>query len=177
VWLAGYYMVFAAGCFNRETILFLALVYLATAWRNSETGNALVHFGAQVLIWAFAKLVLLKLYGSNPSEGGAFFESHFVHNLSVLSDPRNYGLILSCAGFAWIPAIAGYRLIRSEFVRRAFLVTIPFIISAVLVGSVLEMRIYQELLPLVLPAAILGMEGLLAHGTPTESGANGAIMT
>jgi hypothetical protein len=177
VWVACYYGLFAAGCFNRETILFLALVYLVTAWRNTETGKALLHFGAQVLIWAFAKVVLLKLYGSNPSEGGTFFEDHLVHNLSVLSDPRNYGLILSCAGFAWIPAVAGYRLIRSEFVKRAFLVTIPFILAAILVGSVLEMRIYQELLPLVLPAAILGMEGLLAHETPTETGANGAIMT
>ncbi len=177
MWVACYYTIFAAGCFNRETILFLALVYFVTAWRNTETGKTLVHFGAQVLIWAFAKLVLLTLYGSNPSEGGAFFETHLVHNLSVLGDPRNYGLILSCVGFAWIPAVAGYRLIRSEFVRRSFLVTIPFMISAVLFGSVLEMRIYQELIALVLPAAILGMEGLLVHGTPTERGANGAIMT
>lgn len=164
-----FYLIFLVGTFNRETTILLTFVYLVTAIGKDRKARIAWHCAAQVVLWLSVKYLLYRLFGSNPTEGGKFFEQHFIYNLHLISEPQHWGLFLSLGGFAWIPAVLGYRQIESDFVRRALLVTIPFLIAALIVGIILEMRIYGELLAVLLPAAVLAIKGMIIRDNRTRT--------
>jgi hypothetical protein len=161
-WRAAYYCVFLVGTFNRETTLVLTLAYALEAFGRERTRTIAMHSLSQFAVWAGVKYLLFTMYGSNPTEGGSLFEEHLAANLTLLRNPKSYPLFLSAVAIWWLPALAGYRLIRERFVKRAFLAALPFLGAAMLVGSILEVRIFGEMLAFVLPAGILALRGLMS---------------
>ncbi len=168
-WRTPFYCVFLIGTFNRETTIFLTLAYALDAFGRERPRRIAMHSLSQFAIWGGVKYILYRMYGSNPTEGGSLFEDHLAANLTLLWNPKSYPLILSAVAFWWLPAIAGYRLIRVRFVKRTFLVTLPFLAAAMMVGSILEVRVFGELLAFVLPAGILGLQGLISRNRRSET--------
>ncbi len=153
---ALYYAVFCLATFNRETSCFLTFLMLFTQWRRGRAGRLLAHAAAQFAIWAAIKVWLAWTFRDNP--GPALFENQMHGNLqSVLRllclrpDALRYLLVF---GLAW--AAVPWALPRlPPFHRRALLVAIPFLVGMSIVGNLLEVRIYGELIPLVTAPAIV----------------------
>jgi hypothetical protein len=99
------------------------------------------------------------LYSSNPGEG--FFETQLWANIGFLLTPKRYPFFLSNMGFIVIPIIFYFRLIDDHFVRRSVFVGIPFFLAMIYVADIWELRIYGELLPIMLLAFLIILEELM----------------
>jgi hypothetical protein len=161
---AMYYTVFLIGVFNRETICFLTFVYLITSIGERKPKVILLHCGLQFVLWLAIKYFLYQLYSSNPGEG--LFETQLLANIGFLLTPKRYPFFLSNMGFILIPIVFYFRLIDNDFVRRSLFVGIPFFLAMMYVADIWELRIYGELLPIMLLAFLIILEKLMG----TESG-------
>jgi len=150
-----YYAVFTVATFNRESTCFLAVVYLCTAFGRDRWAVILGHLAAQFAIWIAIKGLLFSLYG------GTTNFVHFTRNIYMLRLPATYPVLFSAFGYTWILALAGFRRIEDEFVRRACFIVPLFAGVIFVVGQLRELRLYGELIPVVVPAAILAAGGLL----------------
>lgn len=165
--------VFAVGTLNRETMLFLALVFAFTQWRIMPRRQLFMALAGLATLWVLIKLGLVWIYSDNPGPGivsidgdspsafsGSFASSRLAHNISALSSLSGVVTYASMCGFLWIPVLCWWRHIQDPFSRRAVLVTIPFLVVMAVVGNALEMRIYGELLPLWLGGAATAVQSL-----------------
>lgn len=148
-----YYPVFIIATFNRETTVFLILIYLVTAFEKNKIAPVLLHCTAQAVIWLSVKVCLAFLYANNPGPG--YFVNFFYVNLAVAANPVNIVRIASSFGFVWVAVGAYFKLITNEFVKRSLAVVVPFFIGMFIVGNITELRIYGEMLPVVLSAFLL----------------------
>ena len=98
------------------------------------------------------------MYASNPGPG--LFLNQFSNNLAILSDPLKAGLLLSNFGFVWIAVVFYFRFIKDHFVKRSLLVVFPFFCGMMIVGNLPELRIYGELIPVILSAFLLILNNL-----------------
>lgn len=150
-WL-WYYPLFILATFNRETTCFVTMMYvLASLGRDRMTTIAL-HGAVQTAIWVSIKIILAVIFADN---GQALYEPHLGVNLSLLAQPGRWPILASSMAFIWIPVLIWARHIEDQFVRRALWVTAPFLVGMLLVGNVVELRIYGELIPLYLSAGLL----------------------
>ncbi len=161
-----YYPLFLVATFNRETSCFLTAVYLFTAYGNERPRTLILHISAQIAIWGAIKLFLYRLYAGNPGDG--LLLNTVVFNLNILRHPSVYLPLLSSLGFIWIPVLIYYRRIQDAFLIRALLVVIPFIVGMSCVGALPELRIYGELIPIVLAPFLLVLRDFLAERRPGE---------
>ncbi|MBF0559330.1 MAG: hypothetical protein HQL08_11180 [Nitrospirae bacterium] len=159
-----YYPFFIIATFNRETTIFLTFICLVTAIEKNGKITLLIHCVAQLLIWAIIKKFLAVLYAGNAGPG--FFVNFFFVNLSLITHPVNAVRVASSFGFIWIGVIYYFKLITDVFVKRTLLVIFPFLIGMFIVGNVMELRIYGELIPVILSAFLL----IVNHFLHTEEG-------
>ncbi len=153
IWWA-YYLLFPLATLNRETTCFLTVVYLATALGRDKLWKIGLHCGAQLALWLAVKIPLYYLYAGNP--GGEVGKYYLVSNIvAVVSEPRRLPVLLSSLALTWVPVIVFFPLVRDRFVRRVLLVAPVFLFGMVLKANVPEIRIYGEMLPVVLPAFIV----------------------
>lgn len=156
-----YYLVFALGAWNRETICFLTFAYLFTAVGRENTRIILIHVVMQFLIWLTIKAGLYWLYANNA--GAGLFEryhsgsslSHFSSNVQLLTTPSVLLAMLSSFGFIWLFVVLRYSTIGDSFVRNALKVFWPYFIGMFLVANIDEIRVWGELFPYVVPAFAL----------------------
>jgi hypothetical protein len=148
-----YYPLFIAATFNRETTCFLTFVYLFTAIGRSPFKRVGLHCAFQLLIWLSIKYFLYQLYSENPGHG--VFATRMAHNIEFLKNPRSYSYLFSSMGFIWIPVLFYFRFIPDFFVKRSLLVLIPFMGGLFVVGNMDELRIYGEMIPVMLIAFLL----------------------
>ena len=169
-WLL-FYPVFLLATFNRETTCFLTLIYLLTSFRRArsqesgarsqesgvwpqridESSNCriivpIAHCLAQFAIWCLVKYSLSALYGGSP---------HWVHwtrNFYLLRVPSTYPIMLSVFGYTWLLVVLGFRRIQDDFVRRSLYVVPIFFAGMFIVAQIYELRLYGELIPVVLAA-------------------------
>lgn len=154
-----YYPLFIVATFNRETTVFLVFVFLFTTIEKNKVKPVLFHAFSQVLIWMLIKKYLGDLYGNNPGQG--YFINFFYINLSVATNPLNIIRMASSFGFIWVAVIFYFKLIADKFVERSLLVVFPFLLGMFIVGTITELRIYGELIPVVLSAFLLIVNNLL----------------
>lgn len=154
-----YYPVFIIATFNRETTIFLTLIYLFTAFEKNKIAPVLSHCIAQAVIWASIKMCLAALYADNPGPG--YFVNFFYVNLSLTANPVNVMRIASSCGFVWVAVVFCSKLITDEFVKRSLLVIFPFFMGMFIVGNIIELRIYGEMIPVILSAFLLIVNNLL----------------
>jgi hypothetical protein len=115
------------------------------------------------------KSCLWAAYRSNP--GGELLQGHVRQNLEFLANPHAWPLFLSNLGYLWMPVLFFRRLIPDGFARRSVLVVYPFFAAMFLVGNMYELRIYGELIPVVLPAFFLLVRaGAGGGGAPHPEG-------
>lgn len=154
-----YYPVFIIATFNRETTIFLTLIYLVTAFEKNKITPVLLHCLAQAVIWASVKMYLASFYADNPGPG--YFVNFMYVNLAMFVNPVNVVRIASSFGFAWIAVIFYFKLITDVFVKKSLIVIFPFFLGMFIVGNVIELRIYGELIPVILSAFLLIVNNLL----------------
>ena len=163
---AVYYIIFVIACFNRDSACFLTFIYLFTSLKREKLNWVIYHCCAQFIIWAIIKLVLFKLFFRNPGQN--WFEwyhmnsniTHFSTNISFLSGFRNYPFLFSNLGGIWILVFFYYRLIKIEFVKRSIFVVFPYFLGMMFVGSIYEIRIFGELIPVFLMAFLVILKEL-----------------
>lgn len=154
-----YYPLFLVATFNRETTIFLTLIYLVTAFEKKKIAPVLSHCLAQAVIWLSVKMLLAALYANNPGPGA--FVNFFYVNLALAANPVNILRIGSNFGFVWIAVIFYFKLISDKFVKKSLLATLPFFMGMFVVGNIIELRIYGEMIPVILSAFLLIVNNLL----------------
>lgn len=160
---ATFFAVFAVGCLNRETIALLAVAY------------ALVHAGrplrdwwpglaAQVSVWCAVKLALHAAFADN---SGSVVDVMLGRNLALLA-AFTPTLAAACGGLGWLLPFAWADAPR--FTRRVAFAALPFAAGMLVVANLDELRIWNELAPLLAaPVAVWIGNNLL--GRVRESGA------
>lgn len=156
-WL-GFYILFAVATINRETTLFLTFLFIITNLGQLPLKRLAGHTAVQLIIWTLIKGLLQTIYVENPGQGA--FQLTLTDNLQFLFQPGGWLWVLPNWGLTWILALIGYRHLKDPFVKRALWVIIPVFAVMMLVGKVDELRIYAELTPIVLTAALLTLQNL-----------------
>jgi hypothetical protein len=148
----GYYPLFIIATFNRETSYFLIAAYLLTNYGRHLAHHQLAHVTAQLVIWVLIKLSLYWLYLESPAR---LFSFKLTANLLALAEPLSLLTFLTNWGVLWLPILLFYRLIDDPFLRRLLLVVPLFLGVMLMVGVVTELRIYGELIPIIVPATLI----------------------
>jgi hypothetical protein len=141
-----YYPLFIVATFNRETTLFLVLVYVFTAMGKIPQRKIIFHTIIQLCIWGSIKAFLYWLYRDNPAMGYGIFELQIFKNVHKLiySEPSFLLMFLSIWGLVWVPVAIWYRRIPSVFVKRTLWVLPLIFVSIGLVGNIHEIRLSAE---------------------------------
>lgn len=153
-----YYVLFVVATFNRETTCFLTMIYFITALLGQERYRVIIqHCAAQFVIWIAIKFLMLQIYpGLELHTGdGSLFEDQIFRNLVFFSNPLSYLFFLKVMAGIWLPLLIMACWVPHVFVRRALLVLLPFMVGMYMVGLLVEIRIYGEMIPLVLTAFLL----------------------
>ncbi len=160
--LKWYYPLLVIASLNRETTYFLVLIYLITALGRQPLRTVARHAAVQSLLWLGIKTFLYWLYAGNPGFG--LIEVQFWNNFGRLAEPAALLLFLSNWGFVWVPVAVAPGLIGDAFVRRSLWVIAPFFAIMSVAGVITELRIYGELIPVLLPAFWLIVRSLFTAG-------------
>lgn len=159
-----FYPVFAVGCLNRETMIFLTLALVAVELGRRPWRGLLPHGAAQAAIWLLIKSAVAWYYQGNPGSAFELYHvgtdvPHFRTNLVLFLTPVSLLLLLSNFGFAWVILLAGRRKLSSPFLRRSLWIIPPFFLTLLIGTNVNESRLYGELIPLVMAGTLI----ILSH--------------
>jgi hypothetical protein len=146
-WLL-FYAMFVVATFNRETSCFLAVALLVVNWRDRR-GWALLHCSMLALIWLAIKMALASLYARQN-----LFELTLLSNMWILTSPYELFHSLSSLGLLWLVVLLAWREIRDRFLLRLCLVAPVFLAGMTFVANLNEIRVFGELIPVILPAAL-----------------------
>lgn len=146
-----FYPLFVIGTVNRETMIFLWVVFLIVEWGRSPKSRLAVHSVSMLGLWIGVKFLLYAAYGSNPGSALEVFHvgtqiTHLSTNLEMLISPERLLVILSTFGFLWVPVILLYSRIRDHFARRALWVAPLYVLMIIMVGNMNEVRVFGEML-------------------------------
>ncbi len=147
-----YYAIFILATFNRETSYFLTLVYLASALGIENGKTILRHIGAQAALWLGIKTALYLLFTNNPAQGAGLFELQLFRSLQQITNPGALSILARNWGMVWIFVLAWQHRIQNTFLRRGLLAVIAQLLILFLVGVIEELRIYGEIIPILLAA-------------------------
>jgi len=179
--------VFIAGTLNRETFCFITVFLMLYAWFGSGTGESrsvalrriAPHVALQAIVWFALRLWLHRLFLHNPLDHGqhsGFFDFHLAHNLKSLLNPFQWPLLLGLFGFTLPLLIHSYRWISDSALARSVAVLLPlWAVAMLVVGVVVEIRIFNELTAFVAPCVglIVWNRWVLPAGYATEPNQHG----
>jgi hypothetical protein len=154
-----YYPLFLLATFNRETSVLLSVLFLFTSAGKHPWKWIAGHIAIQAVLWTTAKLILYDLYGTTPGHG-IIIEEHLLSNLEYLTKPKYYPILLSSIGYLWIPTLLLNKYISDSFVRKTVLASLLFIPAIFYSGSILELRVYLEFIPIYLTGFLLVLQNL-----------------
>jgi hypothetical protein len=163
-----YYLLFAVATLNRETTCFLTVVYFLTAFGKTRLKPVMLHVAFQLVIWVSIKTFLYVLYQDNPGYG--LFEFSVGRNISSFAGFHFYPLFLTNLGGTWLFVLMFRRYLRDDFLRRSLIVAIPYVIGMFIVGNLFEIRIFGELIPVFLTAALLIASNMIRVGFNEPAG-------
>jgi hypothetical protein len=155
-WLL-FYPLFALATLNRETSCFLTFAFVLTSIGRAPPARIALHSLAQLALWLALKLALWKIYLRMP--GNRVFQSAVDENWEALRDPKLLAGMAVSYALLWIPLLFFYRRIEDAWLRRAVLVLVPFAIGMFFAGVFTELRIWAEMVPLVVLGALAGIAG------------------
>jgi hypothetical protein len=149
-----FYPLFVLATLNRETSLFLSLA-MAVVWHDRQPRRqTYLHLAAQVSIWVAIKAFLYWAFRSNPQIGYGLFVPQLKMNAAlVLHLPLVAATALSTWGFLWVPVLARFNRIASAELRRTLLLVPLYVGVMLVIGVMIETRIYGEMLPIVTAGA------------------------
>lgn len=197
--MAGIYACVTLAALNRETAVFLLLIValyrfgpaLDLAFTGTgapirrrlsralyairtDASPTLAHLAALTAIVAAARLLVYGIYAGNPLEtqtlvAGVFSLESFTKNLRHLGNPGYWPSLLSNFAFLWIPLLVRLRRVRPAGLRYALLVVIPWFAGMAFVGTLVEMRVFGELVSLVALAVAVMAYDIAASARTTAA--------
>lgn len=150
-----YYLLYFIATLNRETTCFLTFIFLAVFFKRIKFTNYILHLACQFVLWVGIKEALYLAFKSNP---GWLYEKHIETNINMFLEILSLNfyplinLILNFGGL-WLIVPFAFKY-APEFLRRSLFVLVPFLIGMFIVGNLYEMRIYGELLPVLVTIAL-----------------------
>jgi hypothetical protein len=149
-----FYPLFVIATLNRETSIFLTVAMVLALFDRYGWPTLGALAASQLAIWAAIKLVLYALYAQNRWMGYGLYQFQLKVNLATLYALPIKGIIaLATWGCLWLAVLVWRARIRDAFLRRNLWVVPVFIAGMFFVGFIIELRIYGEVLPIVLAAA------------------------
>ena len=171
-WL--YALVFTVCVLNKETGLLFTLVWVVSEGHKHKFKRKHLVLGVaiQVLAWALIRGGLALAFRNN---AGEMIALHLFRNARVLAVPGNWFLFRPVAD--WLVLPMGFNLLyvlgfvaslfalrrAPRFLKDAFWVALPVIVLTWLFGNVDEMRVYYELLPIVVLVLFGGLYSLMGY--------------
>jgi len=170
VWL--YAFVFAVCVLNKETALLLTLVWVTAGRHKLKLKHLALGAGLQVGLWLIVRGLLVWSFRNNP---GDMIGLHLFRNAQVLGVPGNWFLFRPVTD--WLVLPMGFNLFyvlgfvgslfalkkAPQFLKDAYWVAVPVIVLTWLFGNVDEMRVYYELLPIVMLVLLGGLYRLMGY--------------
>lgn len=163
-----YYPLFILATLNRETSVFLVLAYLLIAWKRQEPRRIAGHLLAQIGLWLAIKVLLNRLFAHSPGS----FTADMVHLNWLLLTRILHGnftfirLLPLAMGGTWILIPLAWRRQPVVFKRLLWIIP-PFIAGMTIVGVLDEVRIYNELIPILLAPALFSLYVMFFSETDT----------
>jgi len=148
-----FYPLFIAATLNRETSIFLTVVTVFVLYDRYRPQTLAALAGSQLAIWAAIKAALWMIYQENRWMGYGLYQFQLKVNVATLRDYPIKGVIaLATWGCLWLAVVIWHRRIHDMSLKRT-LWTVPVFIAGMFVaGFVIELRIYGEMLPIILAA-------------------------
>jgi hypothetical protein len=146
-----FYLFFVVGTFNRETICMAVLFLLLWRWQEAERGTGLVrlnsHILAQTALWILIKLYLHHLFAANQAEiGSNTYYYKLGYNLHAIVKPQQWPVLISVFGFT-LPLVLIYRRwMKNAAMERAIYLIAAWFAVMMMVGVIIEIRIFSELI-------------------------------
>lgn len=154
-----FYPCFVLATLARETTAFIPLLLLFVAPPELSPRRLLGHLGAQGALWLATKAALYALYRHNPGQGA--WEDTLWENLINMGQPATLLRVAGCFAFLWLPTVFMARYIDDRFTRRALWLLPVWFVAMLRVGNLYELRIFGELMTIVLPAWLVALRGVL----------------
>lgn len=174
-----YYPIFIIASFNRETSCFLTIYMLLLMLNAKPFPRLFSHVVFQAALWVVIKLFLYYLYGGNSNleyaNVGGVFKFTLMDNLAQ-NWIKTAVLLPSVYGLLWIPLGYYASYVRPYELRRALLIVPLFHLLMIIPGEVLELRIYAEMIPVVIIGVIMGVATWISnksvdhYGSPAADG-------
>ncbi|MCX6840793.1 MAG: hypothetical protein NTX53_00625 [candidate division WOR-3 bacterium] len=167
-----YALVFAVCVLNKETALLLTLVWAVSEAHKRKPRQLVVGIGLQVGFWLVVRGLLLWSFRNNPGEPIAL---HLFRNAQVIGVPGNWFRFRPVTD--WLVLPTGFNLLyvlgfvaslftlkkAPQFLKDAFWIAVPLFVLTWLFGNVDEMRVYYELLPIVVLVLFGGLYRLMGY--------------
>ena len=148
-----FFPLFVIATLNRETSIFLAVVSLFVLFDRYSWQRLGLIIGAQLVIWLAIKALLWMLYQQNRWMGYGLYQFQLKVNLATLWTYPIKGVIaLATWGCLWLAVVIWHRRIRDVYLKRTLWTVPVFIAGMMFAGFVIELRIYGEVLPIILAA-------------------------
>ncbi|MEO6709628.1 MAG: hypothetical protein ABI054_02710 [Planctomycetota bacterium] len=163
-----YYWVFPFATLNRETSLFLILIFGLTQLGKLSLWSLAQHIAVQAAIWLCIRWLLAMTFKHHPGVGD-FYADALKDNLAALRHATTWMTLSLVFGFLWLPLAIFLRWVREDFVRRALIVVPVFFAAALGLAQFDELRIYGEMLPLVVLGLACGVSGWRASRVTAPS--------
>jgi hypothetical protein len=146
-----FYLFFVLGTFNRETICMATLFLLIWRWPDRRDRKQFVglsgHVFAQAAIWIVIKLYLHHRFSGNLAEtAGASFYYKLSYNLHVIVKPQQWPVLLSIFGFTLPLVFAWRKCMNNPAMEREIYLLPAWLAVMMLVGVIIEIRIFSELI-------------------------------
>jgi hypothetical protein len=140
--LAAYYVVFALGTLNKETVLLMTLVFALVASERLPRRLLFQHAVAQLAFLASVQWGLGRVFSGNP---GGPIEWHLLKNLRFMKAMPGPSSLLMLAS---APILIFVRLHdKPVLLRRALVILPPLVVSYLCLGIYGEIRIFYEAYP------------------------------
>jgi len=154
---AWFYPCFAVATLTRETTAFVPLLLLFDGAPEMPPRRLLGHLAAQGALWLAIKAALSWVYRHNPGPGA--WGDTLDDNLFHIAQPNTLLRVVGCFAFLWVPTVLLAKRIDDRFTRRALWLLPVWFFAMMRVGNLYELRIFGELVAVVLPAWILALRG------------------
>jgi len=148
-----YYPLFIVATVNRETSIFLVAGTLFVLFDRYSARVLVLLAGSQVAIWVIIRAALWSIYQRNRWMGYGLYQFQLKVNIAtLLSHPLKGVIALATWGCLWMAVVIWHDRIRDVNLKRTLMTVPVFIIGMFVAGFVIELRIYGEVLPIILAA-------------------------
>jgi hypothetical protein len=146
-----FYLLFVVGAFNRETICMTTVFLMIWRWEEREDRGRRIllagHILAQGAIWIAIKLYLHHLFAANVAEvPNASLHYKLGYNMRTIVELQQWPVLLSVFGFTLPVVLAWREWMKHPAMERAIYLLAVWFVVMMMVGVIIEIRIFSELI-------------------------------